>query len=230
MSGTLRYKINIGVSGTPVVSPTTIWSVNVYSCSQKIADWINTPTTSSSVNYDVRNPPTSSVIATYAYLGPPFAPCGNPNLTIANDATGASLTFLTATYDSVSRNIAISLPNNNTAVKGIYTLRVAFTQPGNFNFSLGIGLTVFDSCENSTFDSAPALTNDNQCYYANQGDLIVTASYTNYVSRTTGLSCGPYNIIKKVSSSTLLLNDAPLLNAPNFDSNMDETRFKFATS
>ena len=113
----------------------------------------------------MKNPPTSAVIATYAYLGPPFSPCGNPVATIANDATGASLSFLTATYDSVTKNIAISLPNNNTAVKGVYSLRLVFSMPGNFNFSLGLSLNVFDICDIDYFDSAPLLTQYNQCYY-----------------------------------------------------------------
>lgn len=168
------------------MSPSTVWSINVNSCNEKVSDWISTRVPSLSVSYDVRNPPVSPVIATYNYLGPSLVPCGNPVVTIANDASGASLAFLTAVFNAVSNTFAISLPSNNTAVKGTYTLSATFTQPGNFIFSLGIGLTVFDSCDISTFDAAPALTPDNTCYYVGQGDLVVEAKYTDFVSRTTG--------------------------------------------
>lgn len=40
-----------------------------------------------SFTYDVRNPPTSSLITTYSYLGPSIAVCGNPTITIS-DAEG----------------------------------------------------------------------------------------------------------------------------------------------
>lgn len=74
-----------------------------------------------SFSYDVRNPPASSLITTYPYLGPSVAACGNPTITIS-DAEGSSLTFLTATFNSVTGNIAITLPDKNTAVKGVYAL------------------------------------------------------------------------------------------------------------
>lgn len=151
----------------------------------------------------MKNPPTSSVIATYAYLGSPFIACGKPVVTIADDLNGASLGFLTATYNKVDNNIAVALPNNNTAIKGVYSLRIVFTIPGNFNFSLGLSLNVFDICDNDYFDGAPILTQYSQCYYPGQGDLVVTAEYTDYAFRTKGTYCGPYNIVKNLASSTL---------------------------
>ena len=98
-------------------------------------------------------------------MGPPLIACGNPTITVADDANGESISWLTATFDSTSGNIAISLPNQDMAVKGNYALRVIFTQPGSFSFALGLSLTVFDVCDSSTFDSAPALSPDNQYYY-----------------------------------------------------------------
>ena len=70
------------------------------------------------------------------------------------------MSFLTATFDSVSGNIAISIPNKSAAVIGTYTLTANFISPGVFSFPLGISLAIFDICNSSTFDSAPTLTND----------------------------------------------------------------------
>ena len=87
--------------------------------------------------------------------------CGNPTITVANDANGVTLAWLTAVFDPVSGNISITLPNKDNAMKGTYALRAVFTQPGSFSFPLGLNLTVFDICETSTFDAAPVITPDN---------------------------------------------------------------------
>jgi hypothetical protein len=47
---------------------------------------------------------------------------------------------LVADFDSVNGIVSISVPNSNTAVKGDYTLNAVFTQPGSFNFPLGLTL------------------------------------------------------------------------------------------
>ena len=49
---------------------------------------------------------------------------------MANLADGAILSWLTATYNTVTGSIAINLPNSNTAVKGTYVLSAVFTLPG----------------------------------------------------------------------------------------------------
>ena len=175
----------------------------------------------------MRNPPASPVIATYAYLGPTIVPCGNPTLAIVNDNTGSSLPFLTATFDSVSKNIAIALPNKSIAVKGTYALRAVFTLPGAFSFSLGLSLTVFDVCDSSTFDSAPALAPDNQYYYIGQGDLVVRATYTDSVSRTTSNVCGPYTIIAGINSASSSIIGGPINTALTYDTSVNATHFKF---
>ena len=142
----------------------------------------------------MRNPPASSVLATYAYLGPPVATCGTP--TIAHvDASGSILTFLTARFDSITGTLSISLPNKSFAIKGTYILSTSFTLPGEFNFPLGLSLTVFDVCDNSYFVAAPSLSLNNQIYYTNQGNLDVTATYLNdFITRTTSNTCGTYTI------------------------------------
>lgn len=161
----IKHNVRITSGSFTTPSAIAVWTVNLLTCNQKYRDWITAKSPVQSLSYDVRNPPGSSLLATYAYLGPSITVCGNPTITVANDANGAALSFLTATFDSVSGNIAISLPNKNTAVKGTYALRAVFTLPGSFSFTLGISLTVFDVCDSSTFDAAPLLLPDNQYYY-----------------------------------------------------------------
>jgi hypothetical protein len=57
--------------------------------------------------------------------------------------------------------ISISFTNPNNAVKGDYNLNAVFTQPGSFDFPLGLNLKVFDICDDSSFENAPVLTPDN---------------------------------------------------------------------
>ena len=83
---------------------------------------------------------------------------------------------MTATFDATA-GISISLPDNNSAVKGDYTLFAVFTDPGEFSFPLGVTLEIFDICYDSVFPSAPVLVPDLQDYYTNQGDLIVETTW-----------------------------------------------------
>ena len=108
----------------------------------------------------MRNPPISPVVATYAYSGPPISVCGSPAIAIAK-SDGQNIGFLVASYDLSSGMISISLPNANNAVKGNYNLKAVFTQPGSFDFPLGLTLKVFDVCDDSSFENAPVLTPDN---------------------------------------------------------------------
>ena len=48
----------------------------------------------------MRNPPTSSVIASYTYSGPPLGACGNPTVAILNGIDGQILDFLNAIFDA----------------------------------------------------------------------------------------------------------------------------------
>jgi hypothetical protein len=73
-------------------------------------DWVSAKNPIETVVYDVRNPPQSAVIATYAYSGPPTGACGNPTITLSDGNGGPSLAFLIATFDPTTKNIAISLP------------------------------------------------------------------------------------------------------------------------
>ena len=66
-----------------------------------------------------------------------------------------------ANFDSVNGIVSISVPNSNTAVKGDYNLNAVFTQPGTFNFPLGLTLKVLDVCDVSFFEDAPVLIPDN---------------------------------------------------------------------
>ena len=167
LSGTLKYDVNIESSSIILKSPATIWTVNVRTCTDKYEDWVTAQNPVAIVQYDVRNPPTSTVITTFPYLGPPLVACGNPTVTIKNGSDGPSLDFLTATFDATSGIISVSLPDNISAVKGDYTLFAVFTDPGDFSFPLGVYLEIFDICDDSVFPSAPVLVPDLQNYYTN---------------------------------------------------------------
>ena len=93
-------------------------------------------------------------------MGPSLSVCGNPVLSIKNGNDGPSLDFLTASFDATSGIISVSLPDNNSAVKGDYTLFAVFTDPGDFSFPLGVSLEIFDICDDSVFPSAPVLVPD----------------------------------------------------------------------
>lgn len=112
------------------------------------SNWVIARSPARIINYDIRNPPASRVIQTYAYRGPPVVTCGNPVAKITDDLTGYDLSFLSATYNSTLNTIVISMPDKNMAQKGNYSLRIFFTQPGSFDFSLGLNLNVIDVCDN----------------------------------------------------------------------------------
>ena len=160
LSGTLKYDVNIESSSIILKSPATIWTVNVRTCTDKYEDWVTTQNPVAIVQYDVRNPPTSTVITTFPYLGPPLGACGNPTVTIKNGSNGPSIDFLTATFDATTSFISITLPDNSKAVWGEYTLYAVFKVPGEFSFPIGVSLEVFDICYDSVFPSAPVVVPD----------------------------------------------------------------------
>ena len=125
--------------------------MSVYNCKSTTPSWVPPNAPALNVNYDVRNPPAATTIATYVYTGPSLVICGNPTFSVRN-SDGASLLFLTATFNSVSGIITITLPNNSTAVKGNYTLLAVFTQPDSYNLDLGLNLKVYDICDSSYFE------------------------------------------------------------------------------
>lgn len=120
LAGTLKYDVTISSSSILLDSPAKIWTVNVRTCSEKYNDWVTQQNPVANVQYDVRNPPTSPIIATYSYSGPPLSVCGNPVITITNGKDGPKLDFLTASFDAASGVISISLLDNNEAVWGEY--------------------------------------------------------------------------------------------------------------
>ena len=111
----------------------------------------------------MRNPPASPQLAVFTYSGPPLGACGNPTISLSNASDGASLGFLTATFNSGT--ITISLLDSTKAVKGNYALQAVFTLPGSFSFPLGISLQVKDICDDSEFPAAPVLSPNSQNYY-----------------------------------------------------------------
>ena len=144
-------------------------------------------------------------------MGPSLSVCGNPVLSIKNGNDGPSLDFLTASFDATSGIISVSLPDNNSAVKGDYTLFAVFTDPGDFSFPLGVSLEIFDICDDSIFPSAPVLVPDLQDYYTNQGDLVVLTTWQkDSISATTANVCGDYSISAEFNSalSTIITGDA----------------------
>ena len=121
----------------------------------KLNDWVvaaNPPTT---VSYDIRNPPSTDVIATIHYAGPRLDVCGNPALELKS--SGVAVTFLAYSFDASTRSLLITLPNTAAAVKGVFNLDAVFSLPGVYTWSLGVILTVYDICDASVFKSAPVL-------------------------------------------------------------------------
>ena len=126
----------------------------------------------------MRNPPASPLIAKYSYYGPPVKPCGVPTIYF-KDAFGNILDFLTAVYtddnngngggknsDDTGRwgYFSIYLLDSTIAIKGFYEITAVFTDPGSYEFPLGLTLTVFDICDASYFDFVPVLSPNNQTY------------------------------------------------------------------
>jgi hypothetical protein len=64
-------------------SPTAVWTVNLRTCDKKYNDWADAKDPVVTFNYDLMNPPTSPVIATYTYLGAPVGVCGAPTATLS---------------------------------------------------------------------------------------------------------------------------------------------------
>jgi len=220
------------VSGTTVFSPAATWIIGVYSCSQRPStlNWITTVSPTKKIDFDLRNPG-AALLQTYTYSGPPIATCGNPTIDIASDtASGPLLPFLTGSFDATTGLISINI-DKDSAVKGTYALRAVFTLPGTFNFTLGISLKVFDVCDSSTFDAAPTLSPDNQNYYigetTSEGDLVVTAAYTDKISRTTSNVCGPYNLTATFNSAISTIIGGPIDEELVYDEELSATTFKF---
>jgi len=63
----------------------------------------------------------------------------------------------------------IWIANPHDAVKGSYLVDAVFSAPGVFTWSLGLNLTVTDSCSLSTFISGPSLSPNPMTYYLGQG-------------------------------------------------------------
>ena len=72
----------------------------------KTQNWINKADPAVSFTYDVRNPPTSTTIATRAYYGPSLSVCGNPVISLS-DADGNPITFLSSTFDPSQNQISL---------------------------------------------------------------------------------------------------------------------------
>ena len=77
----LVYEVKIVSSSFSAVSPPSTFTVKLASCG-KVTDWVIAQNPTQNVNYDVRNPPASSILATRNYLGPLLSACGNPVLTL----------------------------------------------------------------------------------------------------------------------------------------------------
>ena len=130
-------------------------------------DWISTADPPTTVSYDVRNPPSSNVIATRTYSGPRLDVCGDPVLELKSD--GQLISFLSYTFDSASKVLSIQLKDPTTAIKGVYNVDAVFSSPGVYTWSLGLTLTVFDICDSSKFPNAPVISSATSNYLVGQG-------------------------------------------------------------
>ena len=96
-------------SEVTVPSPPSYLTVNIKTCTKKQNDWITTANPPITVLFDVRNPPSSKILATRAYTGPRLDVCGNPVLSLYSN--NAQLAFLTNTFDASTKTISITLPD-----------------------------------------------------------------------------------------------------------------------
>ena len=127
------------------------------------------------------------------YSGPRLDVCGGPIFTLKSD--GQVISFLTHSFDSVSKQITIKLPDHTTAVKGVYHVDAVFSQPGEYTWSLGLVLTVIDICDASIFPNPPVLSPTSINYLIGQGDLSADVTWDmDSVSKQTGVECGGYSI------------------------------------
>ena len=77
----------------------------------KYQNWIETQNPISTVLYDVRNPPSDSLIATRLYKGPLLSVCGNPVLSLKSG--GQTVTFLSYTFNAITSTISINLSDSS---------------------------------------------------------------------------------------------------------------------
>jgi len=72
---------------------------------------------------------------------------------------------------------------------------MAFDEPGDHSYDIGILLHIFDACFDSTFAAAPVLAKNDEYYYVGSGALDIAVTYDpDTVTSTTEQECGPYTI------------------------------------
>lgn len=77
--------------------------------------------------------------------------------------------------------------------RGLYNISAVFTEPGNYEFTLGLLVNVTDICDDTYFPEAPVLTPYDVTYYVGQGNLEVSANYLeDFITGSTTTSCGNY--------------------------------------
>jgi len=117
------------------------------------------------IDYDVRNPPAESLLATYTYGGPKLSLCSEPVFLLA-DAFGNNLDFLGTDFNQETLAITVFLlPNATEAEKTSYNVSAVFSLPGVYEFSLGLVLNVEDICDDSYWEAAPTLEPNEITYY-----------------------------------------------------------------
>lgn len=84
MSGVLKYDVKIVSTDFTESSPIAVWTLNLLTCDQKKNDWITPKSPVGTFNFDKQNPPTSTLVTTFNYLGPKIESCGNPAVIIAD--------------------------------------------------------------------------------------------------------------------------------------------------
>jgi len=125
----------------------------------------------------LKSPPTDKLLATRVYRGPSVATCGNPVFTYTHSTTGALIPFLIPSFDAATSNVSITM-DEASVIKGNYTVNATFTLPGvGGSWKTGVTLRVLNSCDTSTFPSAPTFTPNGTNYYYGTGNLAITVAY-----------------------------------------------------
>jgi hypothetical protein len=153
-----------------------------------------TPTTLA-LQYDIRNPPSSTTLHTVTYIGAAVATCGEPVWTYTKSSV--NIPFLSTTFNPTTLAMGIVLTTPTSAVKGTYAVDATFTAPGAKVSTTGLTLTVINGCDTTVFPSAPTMTPTGTNYYYGQGDLAVAVQYS-----LDSKLCGGYSVQITLNTQT----------------------------
>ena len=76
------FSIKIVSTEIDVPSPAALVTIKLIDCETVLNDWITASNPLTAVSYDVRNPPSSDILARRTYSGPRLDLCGDPSISL----------------------------------------------------------------------------------------------------------------------------------------------------